>query len=151
MNQACTTLSQIDSSIKGYAFQQNFIDNITSTVFGNTMSLVTPEAMMFPNIFYRMIPERGSIVGDLPYCFLYKSGYSYGFSTPKEHIKSQLTSCSSSASSNPTYMSFLYDILTNLTLNFKDSRIDLNRGLVVATNKTVLQYCGRNQSTLYVI
>ena len=69
LNQACATLSRVDTSIKGYAFQKNFIENIASTVFGNAMPLLTPEAMMFPNIFFRMIPECGSMVGALPSCF----------------------------------------------------------------------------------
>ena len=56
---------------------------------------------------------------------------------------------SSSASTSPKYIAFLYDILTNLTLNREDSRIVLNRGLVVATNETGLEARGRNQSTLY--
>ena len=149
LNQACATLSRVDTSIKGYAFQKNFIENIASTVFGNAMPLVTPEAMMFPNIFFKMISECGSMVGALPSCFLAKAGSSYGFATPKEHIQSRLTNFSSSASTSPKYISFLYDILTNLTLNCKDSRIVLNRGLVVATNETGLEARGRNQSTLY--
>ena len=48
-----------------------------------------------------------------------------------DHVKSRFTSVSISTSTNPTYVSYCYDTLTNLSINHEDTWIVLNRGLNV--------------------
>ena len=48
-----------------------------------------------------------------------------------DHVKSRFTSVSISTSTNPTYVSYCYDTLTNLSINHEDTRVVLNRGLNV--------------------
>ena len=105
--------------------------------------------MSFPSFFYYMIQSCGSILGAIPSSLLASTGSKHGFATPKDHIRARMSNYSSSTSSNQRYISLLYDILTNLTLNRQDSRIILNRGLVVASNEVGLEVNHKDSSGLH--
>ena len=51
-------------------------------------------------------------------------------------------------STNAAYVSYLYDIQVNLSLNCKDSRIILNHGLMESTSETGLQVRSRDDNLL---
>ena len=70
LNQACTLLSRQDKSIRGFLAQKHFLERIVATSSMTSIPLLYPEAMLFPSIFYSMIPEDGSIVGAMPSCLL---------------------------------------------------------------------------------
>ncbi len=72
------------------------------------------------------------MLGAIPSGLLVKSDC-HGFSSMKSHFRCRLQISSSSTSTNPSYISFMYDILVNLTLNHEDARIILNRGLMEST------------------
>ena len=78
--------------------------------------------------------EDGYILGSIPSSLLNGEYSTHGFASVDDIICSRLTSPSFSTSTNPTYISFSYDILSNLTLNNQDTRIGLNRGLTVDDN-----------------
>ena len=78
-----------------------------------------------------MVPNDGSISGSIPSKLLNGQKNLHRFASIDDHIQSQLTSPSYATSSNPSYISFCYDILTNLTLEHQDTRLVLNRGLTV--------------------
>ena len=135
LNQACTLLSRQDKSISGFLAQKYFLERIVATSSMTSIPLLYLEAMKFPSIFYSMIPEDGSIVGAMPSCLLAHAGSRYGFASIKHYHRSRLTTFASSTSTNPSYICLLFDISTNLTLNRQDSRIILNKGLIVVTNE----------------
>ena len=72
----------------------------------------------------------------------------HGIDNMKSHVRCRLCLPSSSTSTNPSYISFMYDILVNLSLNREDSRIILNHGLMESTNETGLQVRSRDDSLL---
>ena len=149
LNQNCSTLSQQDYSLRGYNCQQNFLQKICATSPKQSIPLLYPEAMIFPGIFYYMINTCGSIVGALPAGLLAYSSSKFGFASIQDHIHTRITSASSSTSTNTRYISFVYDILVNLSLNREDSRMIINRGLVASTNDTGLEVRGKADTKLY--
>ena len=92
-----------------------------------------------------MVPKHGSIFGAIPSCLLSQKPPSYGFSSMKNHARCRLTLPGTATSTNPQYISLMYDILANLTMNRQDSRIILNRGLVEATSETGLKVRSRDE------
>ena len=66
----------------------------------------------------------------------------------KHHARCRLRLPGTFTSSNPFYISFMFDILTNITLNREDSRIILNRGLMESANDTGLKIRSRDDSIL---
>ena len=78
-----------------------------------------------------MVPNDGSIAGSIPSALLNGQQNLYGFPSIDDHIQSRLTSPSYATSTNPSYISFCYDILTDPTLNHQYTRIVFNRGLSV--------------------
>ena len=149
LNQACTLLSRQDKSIRGFSVQKHFLQCLVSVIESDSIPLIYPEAMSFPSIFYYMISSCGSIIGALPSSLLAYAGSRHGFASPKDHIRTRMTSYSSSSSSNQRYLSFLFDIATNLTLNRQDTRIILNRGLVAASNEIGLDVNHKDSSGLH--
>ena len=58
------------------------------------------------------------------------------FLSIQQHILSRLTASNSSAGSNPKYVVFSYNTLTNLYVNHQDTRILLNRSLTVSNDES---------------
>ena len=97
-----------------------------------------------------MVEDDGSIAGSIPIFLLNGEHASYGFASIEDQIRSRLTSASFATSTNPSYISFCYDILTNLTLNYQHSRIVLNRGLALDDNsKRKIGIRCKNDSPLF--
>ena len=147
MNQCGSLLNHNDREIIGYRSQKFFLQRIASVTDGNTLPLIYPEAMMFPSIFWSMVSGSGSMLGAIPSGLLVKSD-SHGFASMKSHFRCRLRHPGSSTSTNSSYISFMYDILVNLTLNREDSRIILNRGLMESTSDTGLKIRSRDDSLL---
>ena len=147
MNQCGSLLNHNDREIIGFSSQKYFLQRIASITDGNSLPLLYPEAMLFPSIFWSMVPNCGSILGAIP-SGLFVQSNCHGFANMKSHVRSRLCLPSSSTSTNPSYISFMYDILVNLTLNREDSRIILNRGLMESTNETGLQVRSRNDNLM---
>ena len=55
----------------------------------------------------------------------------FGFQTLPQHIRSHLTSCALATGTDPRYISFSYDTITNLSVNCEDARIVFYRGLTI--------------------
>ena len=83
----------------------------------DSIPLLYSEGMLFPSIFYAMITDNGSICGsNLIYLFTGIKSI-HGFDNRNDHKKRKLTSVSIAKSTNPTYVYYCYDKLTNLYLN----------------------------------
>ena len=147
MNQCGSLLNRNDRDIIGYRSQKYFLQRIASITDGKTLPLVYPEGMLFPSIFWSMVPKNGALFGAIPSGMLVNS-CCRGFASMKSHVRFCLTLPGSSTSTNPTYIAFCYDILVNLTLNREDSRIILNRGLMESSCETGLQIRSCHDSLL---
>ena len=58
-----------------------------------------------------------------------------GFTTIQQHTRTILTNNSSSTSTDPRYISYCFDVMSNLSTSYNDARIMMNRELTVAGDK----------------
>ena len=130
LNQNGTVLSRKKHQIKGSSIHKFFLQKICATHIGSSVPLLYPESMLFPSIFYHMTND-GAISGAIPSPLLTEFINQFGFQPLPQHIRSRLTSCSFTTGTDPRYISFSYDTMTNLAVNHEDSRIVLHRGLTV--------------------
>ena len=147
MNQCGSPLNRNDKEIIGYRSQKYFLQRLASVIDKNTLPLIYPEAMLFPSIFWSMVDDNGSILGSIPSGLLVSSNR-HGFASMKDHTRCRFCLPGTATSTNPLYISFMYDILVNLTMNREDSRIILNRGLMESTGETGLKVRGRGDTLL---
>ena len=76
--------------------------------------------------FYAIVPDDGSICGEIiSYLFTEIKSINV-FDNTYDHTKRRLTSVSIAIIKNPTYASYCYDKLTNLSLNHENNCIVLN-------------------------
>ena len=76
-----------------------------------------------------MTDKNGAIAGAIPDPLLTQYIAKYGFVSIQQHIRSVLTSSSTTTINDPRYITFCYYILTNPSVNHSDTRLVLNRGL----------------------
>ena len=148
MNQCGSLLNRNEKQISGYRSQKQFIQRIASTCPGKSLPLLYPEGMMFPSIFWKMVLNCGAILGAIPSGILAQHVPYNGFASMKEHVRNRLTLSGSGTSTNPRYISLMYDVLSNLTLNREDSRIIINRGLVGSNDTSGLQVRSNHDTML---
>ena len=129
LNQCGSILCRSDININSVRAQRHFLQRMASTINEQCVPLLYAEAMMFPSIFWKLHNQSGSFPGSLPSSFLASKVPSCGFASIKNHINIRITNQCCSSSTNPSYISFLYDILSNLLLNSVDSRLIISRGL----------------------
>jgi hypothetical protein len=132
LNQCGTLLTRKRHQIKGSSKHHNMLQKICATNIGSCVPLLQPEAMLFPSIFYKMVPREGVILGALPSPFLSEMLPKYGFQSLPAHVRSRLLSPSTTTSTAPGYIAFSYDMLSNLCATHLDIRVALNRGLTAA-------------------
>jgi hypothetical protein len=130
LNQNGTVLTRKKHQISGSSLHKFFLQKICSTSVGTSIPILYPESMLFPSIFYHM-SEDGAMSGAIPSPLLTENINQFGFESVPQHIRSRLTSCSFSSGTDPRYIAFSYDIMTNLAVNHEDTRIALHRGLTV--------------------
>lgn len=149
MNQCGSLLaSRKNCTMKPSSVQQNFIHRICSTSFGRSIPLLYPEATLFPSVFYKSSTD-GAILGAIPATILSEDITHFGFATLKDHIVTRLTTMSSLTSTNPRYIAHSYDCLVNLAANHCDTRVILNRGMIVdEKSKHGLGLRGKNDNKL---
>ena len=89
MNQCGYLLNRNEVDIYGFRSQRYVLHRIESICEGNTLPLLYPEAMLFPSIFWSMVPNNGSICGAIPSGLLVKAN-KHGFASMKNHVRSRL-------------------------------------------------------------
>ena len=147
MNQCGSLLTRKNHEIRGSSKHRFFLQRISATSIGTSIPLLYPEAMIFPSIFWKSIDSNGSIAGALPASLLSENITQYGFESIPQHVRSRLTSFSSTTATDPRYASFSYDSLINLACTHSDTRIAVHRGL--ATDESgELRLRGRSDTAL---
>jgi hypothetical protein len=132
MNQCGTLLTRKKHQIKGSSLHKWFMERICAVNIGTSIPLLYPEAMLFPSIFYKMVPQNGSFCGAFPSALLTESISEYGFQSIPQHVRSRLSSAANTCGSDPRYTSYCFDKLTNLSANHQDTRVSIHRGFASA-------------------
>jgi len=125
------------------------LEQICSICLGESVPLLYPETMLFPSIHWMMADSFGSIPGAIPAALLNSHIGKFGFASIPQHLRQRLKSSSAATSTDPRYIAFSYDTLTNLSANHSDTRIILNRGLTAESDDSGgLGLRGGNQDAL---
>ena len=103
--------------------------------------------MLFPSIFWLM-QDIGSIPGAIPSALLTNNISQHGFESLPMLAHTRIVSGSCTTSTNPSYISFTYDMLTNASCNQTHSKLIVNRGLICKTNSTGLRIHDKDDSAL---
>ena len=78
-----------------------------------------------------MRPHYGSIASLLSSCLMSANTYTHELAPVTDNIQSRLTSLDVATITQHKYIACSYDVLTNLTLNYKEVGLVLSRGLTV--------------------
>lgn len=150
LNQCGSLLARKKHEIKGNLQHNHVIQKLSCACQGYCVPTMYPEGLLFPSIHYSMGQDNCSTCGCIPASLMTPSGStSSKFESIDKHIRSRLTNCSSATSSNPNYICFCYDMMTNMTATSEDTRIILNRGLTVSEdNDDRLGVRGKGDSAL---
>ena len=149
LNQTAKLLTRKSNNIHSSRAQKNFVESLVATVPGKCIPTLYLEGMLFPSIFYDMNNDS-SINGAIPTSIMNShNNTNCAFALPKEMYRSRLTSPGSKTSTNPSYISHSFDVISNLQLSHSDSRLILNRGFVVSANESGLSLNNRSDDRLY--
>ena len=149
LNQCGSLLSRPDNHIAGYRSQKHFLQRIASTSEMECVPLLYPEAMIFPSIFWKLNDNVGSFPGAIPSSLLATQKSLNGFASIKSHINVRLTNQFSTSSTSPSYISFQFDILSNLLMNSVDSRLVIARGLTCADGNIGVKLKSNRETCLH--
>ena len=88
-----------------------------------------PYGMLLPSMFYHMSTNENAIVGDIPAALISERVYLYGLQNIPLHIRSRLTSPSVTTGTDPRYISFSYNTITNIYIKHNHTLILFHRGI----------------------
>ena len=131
LNGIGTLVTRHEDEVQGSSIAKNMFQKIVSTTIGHPVSLIYPASTLFPSIYYRSSTD-GSAIGCLPAALYTEKIGSYGFQSIPLHTRSMLTSSGFATSTDPRFIAYSYDVLTNLSVNHSDTRIVLNRCLTAS-------------------
>ena len=134
LNFVGTLLTRKRYELKSSSIHKYFLQRLVATTIGESLSLLYPEGMLFPCIFWKM--KEDSIIGAIPATLLNENINKYGFSPLPQHVRSRLTSPSCQTSTNKNYIRRSYDNMVNLATNKHDSRMILNNGLTASQEES---------------
>jgi hypothetical protein len=93
---------------------------------------VIPHVYTFPSHFYAEAKHNScAILGDVPICCYSRDTHPFGFSSQLERGRALATSSSSSMSTCPALLAYVYDVLTNGAMSNSDSRLVEHHGFKV--------------------
>ena len=134
LNFVGTLLTHKRHELKSSTIHKYFLHRLVTTSIGKSVSLLYPEAMLFPCIFYLMTEK--SLVGAIPATILNDKSGENGFASIPQHIRTRFTSSGFQTSTNNRYISWLYDMMTNLATNNHDTRIVVGKGLTASKDES---------------
>ena len=113
LNTCGKLLTRSNHRINTYTKQQNFMEKMVATCYGQSQPLIYMKAQLFPSIFYFSIPNGdGSVAGAIPSCLFIEEESAHGLASLDHHIRSRLTSPSiAQALTQDTYHSHLISLL----------------------------------------
>ena len=88
------------------------------------------------------------MLGAIPSCFFSSSKTNNGFACMGGHMNNRICLPGTLTSTDPRYISFAFDTMSNIALNKDDSRIIINHGLVDQSIESGLNIRVRHDSNL---
>ena len=82
--------------------------------------------MIYISISYKTILSCGSIPSALPSYLIATNNSTHGSALVINHIKSILTNPGVGTGTNPKYIAYSYNVITNLNLNREDAQLNLS-------------------------
>jgi hypothetical protein len=132
MNQVGNLCNRYNHCIMGTNSEQNFIQRIVSQQCRTSHPLLYPMSTLFPSHFYGEAKHDScSILGDVPICCYSRDTHSFGFSSQLECGRALATSSSSSTSTCPNLLAYVYNVLTNGAMSKSDSKFVERQGFKV--------------------
>ena len=104
--------------LKGNNYLNHRIQKFVSTIVGKYIPLLYTEEMLFPSIYWKSANDHCSIVGAIPSSLMDESIDKYGFATIQQHIRTILTNNSLSTITDPRYISYFFDVMSNLSASY---------------------------------
>ena len=131
-NQAGTLCMRYNNRITGTQAQQNFIQRVVSMMQGFSCQLLYLTGMLFPRHYWSSAThDRGAILGAAPISCYTSATNPHGFASTLAMARNLATHSSSSTSTCPNFLSFMYDVQANKVAGGIDSRIISRNGFVV--------------------
>jgi hypothetical protein len=115
--------------LKATKMMKGFLEHIVATWDDDTVPLLYPEGMLFPHIFFHQREDR-SIDGCIP-APLWNSDrtvHFYGFASIAEHMWSRITNSALLCSTEPTYLFFAFDAISNSLCHHEYPQLIISRG-----------------------
>ena len=134
LNFVGSLLTRKKHDLKSSSIHKYFLQRLVTTSIGKSVSLLYPEAMLFPCIFWLM--KERYLIGAIPATILNDKSNEHGFASIPQHIRSRLTSTSFQTSTNNRYIAWSYDMMTNLATNNHDTRMVVNKGLTASKDES---------------
>jgi len=106
-----------------------FLERIVSTSDEDVVPILYPEGMIFPHIFFYQ-NDDGSIVGCIPSPLWTCEKFieSFGVASIVEHMRSRIKNSSLRCSTEPTYLFFAFDAISNALCFHDYPQLILSRG-----------------------
>ena len=132
MNQIGNLCNRYNHRITGTNPQQNWVQRLVAKQCGVSYPLLYPMSTLFPRHFYSQATnDMCAILGDAPLFTYSHITHSFGFASNLQRARCLLTSASSSASTCPLTLAYLYDVQSNGVMSNIDSRLAQRNGFVV--------------------
>ena len=149
LNNAGTLLTRKKHVINQNRYVAHYCQKLCSTANCECIPILYPEAMLFPSIHWKACSTDLAVLGAIPSSLLQEKINQHGFASIQQHIRTRLVSPFSTTNSDPRYITHCYDVMANLAASKSDTRLIINRGLTVSSDKNKsLEVRGINDSSL---
>lgn len=147
--ESTSLLSRKKYVVTGSNYDKYFSQRICSTASNTSSPILWPEATMHSGIFYSNANDGYSICGALPGSLMSVSASQEGFCTLPDHIRTRLLVPFSSSSTDPRFISLMFDLMGNMAANFNDTRMFARHGLKAADDSLGgLEQRGKDDTSL---
>jgi hypothetical protein len=149
LNNAGSLLTRKEHVIAKSRYVAHYCQKLCSVADCECVPLLYPEGMLFPSIHWKACETDLSVLGAIPSSLLQEKINQHGFASVQQHLRTRLVSPFSTTNSDPRYITHCYDIMANLAASKSDTRLIINRGLTVSSDKNKnLEVRGINDSSL---
>lgn len=131
LNKCGTMLVRRDTQLQANRRERHMLERIASRHDIGTVPLVYLEGVLFPSVFW-CLPHSvdGGVLGSMPTSLFCQSATRKRLciASIADHAKARLKSIGSTASTDPRYLTFMFDSIANGALEGNDTRVVLSRG-----------------------
>ncbi|KAF4679698.1 hypothetical protein FOZ60_014747 [Perkinsus olseni] len=142
LNAELGLLRRRSKPIQHHATSSAFLQTLCSRALPNGCPLMYPEGALFSSLCWHS-HDDGSIDGSLPAPFWERQsrdGFQSGVASLQEHLWTRLNDGSLLSASDPRFLEFYFAVIVNTTLNSKDTRLVMRRGVEAIASGLARQY-----------